>query len=147
MLILIITPRSNSQGHRCHICNECGRAFRRKADLLRHSVCVHHKELAKIYYCNARVCDRNQQGAMGGFTRKDHLVEHLRNFHHRNIPKRVRGRGIENEPPLDSTSQVGGTSTNQQVYYGNGYANTCTNSYTEADSEPQGYEGYAEDDD
>jgi hypothetical protein len=34
-----------------------------------------------------------------GFTRRDHLVEHLRNFHHLDIPKRRPGERSAGLPP------------------------------------------------
>jgi len=98
----------------------CGRTFKRKADLVRHTQCVHYAETAKIWYCDAPRCDRNKNGQHGAFTRKDHLVEHLRSYHHRDIPKRKRGKGIEEDQPEQSTAQhVDGyvEQMNQQTYY------------------------------
>lgn len=56
-----------------------------------------------MYYCDVRVCERSEQGADGGFTRKDHLVDHLRNFHHRDIPKRRRAVYSNLYPTVNET--------------------------------------------
>jgi hypothetical protein len=77
-----------------------------------------------MFYCGARVCDRNPQGALGGFTRKDHLVEHLRNFHHRDIPNKLGSGGLETKPKMSLASQAISTSVSQQAYDKNGYAST-----------------------
>jgi len=79
----------------------------RKADLVRHMKFVHHPDTTEIWYCDAPRCERNKNGSQGGFTRKDHLVEHLRSYHHRNIPKRRRGRGLEEDQPDSSRAQQG----------------------------------------
>ncbi|KAL5121574.1 hypothetical protein ACEQ8H_000646 [Pleosporales sp. CAS-2024a] len=61
--------------------------FTRLADLQRHQSTVHGMGTpdfpCTVAHCN-RVGDK-------GFTRRDHLVEHLRNFHHIDIPKRRPG--------------------------------------------------------
>ena len=56
--------------------------FRRKADLHRH-----HKSAHDVKYvdCPRKSCARKGKN---GFTRKDHLVEHLRGYHMEYIPKR-----------------------------------------------------------
>lgn len=61
--------------------------FSRKADVLRHSKTVHEK-----YYrdCPKRYCARK---GINGFTRDDHLVEHLRGYHRENIPQRQISHG------------------------------------------------------
>jgi len=39
-------------------------------------------------------CTRKGPGKKGGFTRRDHLIEHLRSYHGVNVPKkRGNGRG------------------------------------------------------
>ncbi|KAF2665320.1 hypothetical protein BT63DRAFT_416887 [Microthyrium microscopicum] len=63
----------------------CDVAFARKADKDRHFECVHNRDRNKKYDCTWDGCPRRGDG---GFTRRDHLREHLRNFHHENIPKR-----------------------------------------------------------
>ena len=56
--------------------------FSRKADVTRH-----HKSRHEITYidCPKRNCERK---GSSGFTRRDHLTEHLRGFHMENIAKR-----------------------------------------------------------
>jgi hypothetical protein len=55
---------------------------------------VHNKKESKIYECDAPRCSRK---GSHGFTRKDHLTEHLRNYHHRSIPKRKKGKGVDED--------------------------------------------------
>ncbi|OMP82851.1 hypothetical protein BK809_0001041 [Diplodia seriata] len=71
---------------------ECAerRGFKRHADLLRHMSTVHHRGDREKFDCPKRTCPRKGEN---GFTRKDHLTEHLRNFHLQRIPKRRGGRG------------------------------------------------------
>ncbi|KAE9970221.1 hypothetical protein EG328_006388 [Venturia inaequalis] len=100
---LIRTPSQRSDGNRSQtsndgkdrrfICNryandesQCSSAFVRKSDLTRHIDCVHDKK--PQFSCPVRNCSRK---GVQGFTRRDHRTEHLRNFHHRDIPKRPRG--------------------------------------------------------
>ncbi|KAF1939478.1 hypothetical protein EJ02DRAFT_456885 [Clathrospora elynae] len=61
--------------------------FTRLADLQRHQSTVHGMGTPE-YPCTVPRCNRI---ADKGFTRRDHLVEHLRNFHHIDIPKRQPG--------------------------------------------------------
>ncbi|RII08819.1 hypothetical protein CUC08_Gglean007215 [Alternaria sp. MG1] len=61
--------------------------FTRLADLQRHQSTVHGVGTPE-YPCNVPRCNRVGDK---GFTRRDHLVEHLRNFHHIDIPKRRPG--------------------------------------------------------
>ncbi|KAI4638374.1 hypothetical protein J4E93_010174 [Alternaria ventricosa] len=61
--------------------------FTRLADLQRHQSTVHGVGTPE-YPCNVPRCNRVGDK---GFTRRDHLVEHLRNFHHMDIPKRRPG--------------------------------------------------------
>ncbi|KAI8930859.1 hypothetical protein NX059_011876 [Plenodomus lindquistii] len=61
--------------------------FTRLADLQRHQSTVHGMGTPE-YPCTVPRCNRV---ADKGFTRRDHLVEHLRNYHHMNIPKRRPG--------------------------------------------------------
>ncbi|OJD34618.1 c2h2 finger domain [Diplodia corticola] len=70
--------------------SECAerKGFKRHTDLVRHMSTVHHREDQGKFDCVQRTCPRKGEN---GFTRKDHLTEHLRNFHLRSIPKR-RGR-------------------------------------------------------
>ncbi|OAL45602.1 hypothetical protein IQ07DRAFT_213518 [Pyrenochaeta sp. DS3sAY3a] len=61
--------------------------FTRLADLQRHQSTVHSITTPE-YPCTVPRCNRI---ADKGFTRRDHLIEHLRNFHHIDIPKRRPG--------------------------------------------------------
>ncbi|CAO2650148.1 Nn.00g014400.m01.CDS01 [Neocucurbitaria sp. VM-36] len=61
--------------------------FTRLADLQRHQSTVHGVGTPD-YPCTVPRCNRVGDK---GFTRRDHLVEHLRNFHHIDIPKRRPG--------------------------------------------------------
>ncbi|KAF1836486.1 hypothetical protein BDW02DRAFT_493376 [Decorospora gaudefroyi] len=61
--------------------------FTRLADLQRHQSTVHGVGTPE-YPCTVAHCNRVGDK---GFTRRDHLVEHLRNFHHMDIPKRRPG--------------------------------------------------------
>ncbi|KEF62934.1 uncharacterized protein A1O9_00908 [Exophiala aquamarina CBS 119918] len=85
-----VTKRSNSEmwcpHSDCH--NEEGvpqRRFSRKADVSRHYSSQHNP---KYMDCPKRNCGRKGKD---GFTRKDHLVEHLRGFHMEAIAKRETG--------------------------------------------------------
>ena len=59
--------------------------FTRAADLERHMQTVHF--IKKKLDCPVRRCLRVDDN---GFTRKDHLVEHLRSFHMQDVPKSPR---------------------------------------------------------
>jgi hypothetical protein len=66
--------------------------FTRLADLQRHQSTVHG--IGKPDFpCTVPRCTRVGDK---GFTRRDHLVEHLRNFHHLDIPKRRPGERSAN---------------------------------------------------
>ncbi|KAL1962320.1 hypothetical protein VTN77DRAFT_9811 [Rasamsonia byssochlamydoides] len=64
-------------------CDNCGKAFTRVADVKRHQTSVHFPVLED---CPVDQCPRKGKN---GFPRKDHLTEHLRTYHHMDIPKRV----------------------------------------------------------
>ncbi|KAE8390200.1 hypothetical protein BDV23DRAFT_155666 [Aspergillus alliaceus] len=64
-----------------YIC-DCGRAFTRPADLKRHDSSVHNPVFQD---CPVQGCIRKDSN---GFPRRDHLIEHLRSYHHLNVPKR-----------------------------------------------------------
>jgi len=81
-------PGSRSKKFRCPT-SDCSAAFSRKADKDRHFECVHRRGANKKHDCPVVKCTRN--GDLG-FTRKDHLTEHLRNYHHQQIPKRKKAR-------------------------------------------------------
>ncbi|KAL4741356.1 hypothetical protein BDV11DRAFT_72843 [Aspergillus similis] len=63
-------------------CEDCGKAFTRPADLKRHQTTVHYPVFKN---CPVPDCSRK---ANNGFPRRDHLVEHLRSYHHMDVPKR-----------------------------------------------------------
>lgn len=65
----------------------CTSAFARKADRDRHKYCVHQKDQSEKKDCPEPNCLRKGDQ---GFTRSDHLTEHLRNFHHKELPRRSR---------------------------------------------------------
>ncbi|KAL4808857.1 hypothetical protein BDV18DRAFT_133328 [Aspergillus unguis] len=63
-------------------CEDCGKAFTRPADLKRHQSTVHYPVFQN---CPVPDCSRKDTN---GFPRRDHLVEHLRSYHHMDVPKR-----------------------------------------------------------
>lgn len=63
-------------------CTDCGKAFTRSADLKRHQTSVHYPVFQD---CPMPDCARK---GGNGFPRKDHLLEHLRAYHHVPVPKR-----------------------------------------------------------
>jgi len=75
---------ANQKKYRCQK-SGCLSAFARKADRDRHYECVHNKSENKKFPCEVKGCNRVGDQC---FTRKDHLVEHLRNYHRKDIPKR-----------------------------------------------------------
>ncbi|KAF2654431.1 hypothetical protein K491DRAFT_600854, partial [Lophiostoma macrostomum CBS 122681] len=94
-----ITPeggsRSNSRTRTwtCDVPNCTSTAnFTRLADLQRHQSTVHGMGTPD-FPCTVPRCTRVGDK---GFTRRDHLVEHLRNFHHLDIPKRRPGERSAN---------------------------------------------------
>ncbi|KAJ5162121.1 hypothetical protein N7492_007513 [Penicillium capsulatum] len=63
-------------------CDSCGKTFTRFADLKRHQSSVHFPVFRN---CPVDHCSRK---GSNGFPRQDHLVEHLRSYHHLDVPKR-----------------------------------------------------------
>ncbi|KAJ5555231.1 hypothetical protein N7461_003701 [Penicillium sp. DV-2018c] len=63
-------------------CDNCGKSFTRFADLKRHQSSVHYPVFRN---CPVDQCARK---GSNGFPRQDHLVEHLRSYHHLHVPKR-----------------------------------------------------------
>ncbi|KAJ5154394.1 uncharacterized protein N7500_009833 [Penicillium coprophilum] len=63
-------------------CDHCGKSFTRFADLKRHQSSVHYPVFRN---CPVEHCSRK---GSNGFPRQDHLVEHLRSYHHMDVPKR-----------------------------------------------------------
>jgi hypothetical protein len=73
---------------KCELTNCSSTAnFTRLADLQRHQSTVHRVGTPGSP-CTVQGCTRVGNK---GFTRRDHLVEHLRNFHHIDVPKRRSG--------------------------------------------------------
>lgn len=63
--------------------------FIRKADLQRHYDTVHRSDQT-TFDCPRPNCSRK---GVNGFSRKDHMIEHLRMYHGQNVEKRVGGGG------------------------------------------------------
>lgn len=63
-------------------CDACRKSFTRFADLKRHQSSVHYPVFRN---CPVDHCSRK---GSNGFPRQDHLVEHLRSYHHLDVPKR-----------------------------------------------------------
>ena len=85
----------------------CDRSFSRSHDLKRHGR-IHFPDSATWIDCEGKGCGRvgrPQQGEKGGFSRRDHYVEHLRKVHKKDIPK-GRGSGKNAWVPVNSLSIV-----------------------------------------
>jgi len=72
--------------------------FTRMADLARHRKSIHEKQYID---CPKRLCSRK---GINGFTRNDHLVEHLRGYHGESISKRLNTSSHSTEDQVDSTT-------------------------------------------
>ncbi|KIW08960.1 uncharacterized protein PV09_00871 [Verruconis gallopava] len=79
----------------------CRKAFARKADLQRHETCVHDKDKVERIDCTVKKC--NRKGG-NGFLRRDHMTEHLRHYHSKDIPKKQR-RSVPNAEEDDEIPQ------------------------------------------
>lgn len=84
------------------------RTFERYADLERHIRAVHNSDSAPRFDCQVATCHRRGQY---GFSRNDKMIEHLREVHKLDIPKRVQGqqrrqalRDVYPSPPSSSES-------------------------------------------
>ena len=80
---------------------QCARqdiAFARKADLERHMSSMHNRETLQLHDCQLPGCHRRGEY---GFTRKDKMIDHMRDVHKVPIPKRANGR--KSESPTSST--------------------------------------------
>ncbi|OXV07268.1 hypothetical protein Egran_04962 [Elaphomyces granulatus] len=74
--------RAGSTKRKAFVCEICQKGFTRPADLKRHQSTVH----APVFTdCPQDDCTRKGRN---GFTRKDHLIEHARQFHRLPIKKR-----------------------------------------------------------
>ncbi|KAF2186317.1 hypothetical protein K469DRAFT_149641 [Zopfia rhizophila CBS 207.26] len=94
----VASNRSNSRQRTwtCELPNCPSSAqFTRLADLQRHHSTVHGVGIPE-FPCTVPRCTRV---GTKGFTRRDHLTEHLRNFHHIDIPKRKPGERSANVYP------------------------------------------------
>ncbi|KAF2871491.1 hypothetical protein BDV95DRAFT_594600 [Massariosphaeria phaeospora] len=86
-------PQASPRTWQCDVPNCTSTAnFTRLADLQRHQSTVHGTRSPE-FPCTVHGCSRV---ADKGFTRRDHLVEHQRNFHHLDIPKRKPGERSAN---------------------------------------------------
>jgi len=73
--------RAGSTKPKAFLCEECQHGFTRPADLKRHQSTVH----APVFRDCPHDCTRKGRN---GFSRKDHLIEHIRQFHRVPIKKR-----------------------------------------------------------
>ena len=62
-----------------------GKAFERKADLERHIVAIHARAAGPILDCGHPGCHRRGEY---GFARRDKMVEHMRDVHKSDVPRR-----------------------------------------------------------
>jgi hypothetical protein len=74
-----INNHARETGHNAYQCTECDATFSRLDVLGRHR--QDHRPLVEKYSCTH--CKKWR--APNGFTRKDHLTQHLRNYHHLQI--------------------------------------------------------------
>jgi hypothetical protein len=72
----LINDHARTTGHQAYRCTECDASFSRLDVLGRHR--QEHQPIAKIHSCD--YCKKWR--APNGFRRKDHLTQHLRNYHH-----------------------------------------------------------------
>jgi len=86
-------PRSqqSKKGWKCPERDCTVKPFARKADMQRHQDQVHRRAKLELHDCWVAHCTRRGPGPRGAFGRKDHLLEHLRNYHNLQIPKRPLG--------------------------------------------------------
>ncbi|KAL4960668.1 C2H2-type zinc finger protein [Aspergillus stella-maris] len=77
-----LSPEPAKQPNKPYTCPDCTKSFTRPADLKRHQSTVHYPVFQN---CPVPDCSRKDSN---GFPRRDHLVEHLRSYHHMDVPKR-----------------------------------------------------------
>ncbi|KAI9863075.1 MAG: hypothetical protein M1813_003895 [Trichoglossum hirsutum] len=82
-LTIVISSDNNAAAY-AYLCLICECTSSRKADLERHYN-THHGPQPERLDCPKRKCARKGEN---GFTRKDHLGEHMRNFHMEKLPRR-----------------------------------------------------------
>lgn len=83
--------RAPSSGRYMCFSPSCGRSFTRVSDLNRHIATVHFTQQSRRFNCPKPDCKRKGPNA---FTRRDHLLEHLRHIHRENLSKSRRGAAI-----------------------------------------------------
>ncbi|KAJ6031044.1 hypothetical protein N7540_001776 [Penicillium herquei] len=76
------SPPAPSKPAKPFACDNCNKCFTRFADLKRHQSSVHFPVFRN---CPVDHCSRK---GSNGFPRQDHLVEHLRSYHHLDVPKK-----------------------------------------------------------
>ncbi|KAK3702266.1 hypothetical protein LTR37_014977 [Vermiconidia calcicola] len=81
-------PLQNRPQFLCLYDNCIGVGFARKADLERHVFIQHNRETHKYVDCEFPGCHRRGDY---GFTRRDKMVEHLREVHKVDVPKKQGG--------------------------------------------------------
>ncbi|TKA63954.1 hypothetical protein B0A55_09506 [Friedmanniomyces simplex] len=84
-------PRPPTTGQYVCLYAQCANArnFARYADLQRHVQVVHNPETLQRVDCEYPGCHRKGEH---GFSRKDKMVDHMREVHKAEIPKRSPGR-------------------------------------------------------
>ncbi|KAK3115650.1 hypothetical protein LTR53_004803 [Teratosphaeriaceae sp. CCFEE 6253] len=78
-------PQRQSSGYPCLYPQCVNSLFSRHADLLRHMQVVHNPETLERVDCQVPQCKRT---GSYGFSRKDKMVDHMREVHKVEIPKR-----------------------------------------------------------
>lgn len=91
ILIIQLTYICRNAQYLClHLqCASAGTRFARYADLQRHIAIVHDRPNLQLVDCSYQGCHRRGEY---GFTRKDKMVDHLRDVHKLDIPKRTSGK-------------------------------------------------------
>jgi hypothetical protein len=85
--IPLSTSTHPSQSYHCLFPN-CTHISSRRADLARHVNSMHVRSSAVFYDCEFSACNRKGRY---GFSRKDKMVDHMREVHMADIPKRRSG--------------------------------------------------------